>query len=116
MMAKTIGAGVATTVTAAAIIGLWSVGGFVTNQAYAEDQHKLDTIIELLTYTQERKALVSKISNLNGDVSDAKAYLDATDPDADIYTARHSRWNRLNTDLTNATLALDELDMERAAQ
>ena len=39
MMAKTVATGVATTVLSAGLLGIWTVGGFVTGDAYAEDQN-----------------------------------------------------------------------------
>ncbi len=112
---KTIGISVAGTITAAAAIGLWNVGGFITSEAYAEDQGKLDQIIQLLTYSQDRKTLVDKIKSLDGDISDAKAYYDATPDDAEIRYARKARYDRLVRERTGAQEDLVNLDkMEEA--
>ena len=97
MMAKTVATGVATTVLSAGLLGIWTVGGFVTGDAYAEDQNKLDTIIDILTYQQERKALVTKLDDLDGELDDAESYLEATPQEAGIYNARQSRLTRLKT-------------------
>ena len=114
-MARTIATSVASTVIAAGAIGLWTVGGFVTGNAYAEGQGKLDQIIQLLTYSQERKALVEKIKSLDGDISDAKAYYDATPEDAEIRYARKARYDRLVRERTGAQEDLAQLDkMEEA--
>ena len=114
--AKTIFTGVATTLTAAILISVWSVGGFVTAAAYAADQGKLDTIIKLIKNTdkaqtrdRKREALDAAITNAEQRVEELELYI-ASDPSSPLTSARQANIRRLNNIKLQATRRKEALE------
>lgn len=93
------------TVASAIILGtvswLLSVDGFVTHQAYAADQDKLDHIIALIkttdanqTYARQREALNATITDAERRIEELELYLEA-DPGSALTRARRANIRRL---------------------
>ena len=113
-LTRTILAGVAITVVASALIGLWSAGGFVTRAAYAQDQAKLDRIIDLIEssgVTTRRAALDAEITGAERRIEELQLYLEA-DPGGSLAVARRANIRRLETIRQEAIRRKAALDAE----
>ena len=113
----------ATTLATAAVLGasswVFTVGGFVTNVAYAEDQDKLDTIIELIghvdekqTESREHAALDAEIGAAESRIEELELYVDG-DPESKLTSARKSNIRRYNNIIKEAKR--EKAELERAS-
>lgn len=114
MIVRNILVGASTTLAAAAVVWVFTVGGFVTHQAYAEDQNKLDQIIDILTYQQERKSLDDKITNAEQRMEEVQFYIDAA-PESELKAARQNNHRRLKNLKIQYEREKESLDQMRAA-
>ena len=107
--------GVAGTLLSAAAIWIFTVGGFVTNKAYADDNKKLDQIITLITktdanQTSERKhaTLDAAITNSERRIEELTLYIEA-DPMAALAATRKANVRRLQGVISDAKRDKNEL-------
>lgn len=107
--------GAAATLLAAAFIWLFTVGGFVTNQAYADDNKKLDQIITLITktdanQTSERKhaTLDATITSSEHRIEELTLYIEAA-PDSPLAATRQANVRRLRGVMQQAKRSKNEL-------
>lgn len=112
--------GVLTTLSAGGIVWLLSVGGFVTNAAYAEDQGKLDQIITLIMGTDAKQTSARKHAVLDAQVTNAKQrieeltlYIEAA-PDSPLASTRTANIRRLGLIISDAELEKAELMRQEA--
>lgn len=109
---NTVATSVAGTLLAAALIGLWNSGGFVTAAAYAADQGKLDQIIQLIADGRrqaQREALNAEITTTERRIEELQLYIDA-DPDAALTSARQANIRRLQNLKSEAEREVQALD------
>ncbi len=107
--------GATATLLAATIIWLFTVGGFVTNKAYAEDNKKLDQIITLINKTDANQTSERKHSVLDATITISRRrieeltlYIEAA-PESPLASTRNANVRRLEDLIDEAKLEKDEL-------
>ena len=97
---------------------VFSVGGFVTNAAYAEDSSKLDTIITLIGAVDERQTDSRKHAALDAEIQTAESRIDELtlyvegDPDSALTPARKANIRRYISVIKEAKREKAELERE----